>query len=64
MSDDKAGPLVLEILPQIAEIIKQAEESGQSDILYAAPIKDIARVRPELLETDKIFLLEEILKTL
>ena len=64
MGDDKARPLVLEILPQIAGIIKQAQESGQTDILLAAPIKDIARLRPELLAADKISLLGEMLKTI
>ena len=59
MSNDKARALVLEALPQIADIIKQAEESGQLRIINAAPIKDIARIRPELLDAESVKTLNE-----
>ena len=64
MANDMTRSLVLEILPQIAEIVKNAEESGQSGILYAAPIKEIARVRPELLDVESITRLGEAINAL
>ena len=64
MGNGKTRALVLEVLPQIAVIIKQAEESGQTGILYAAPVEEIARVRPELLDADSILLLGDMLDTL
>jgi len=64
MANDTTRVLVLEILPQVAEIIKHAEENGQSGILLSAPIKEIARVRPELLDAESIARLNEAIKAL
>jgi predicted esterase len=62
MSNEKTRPLVLEMLPNIAEIIKQAEESGQSDIVNAASVKQLARVRPELLSEESVRALDKRLR--
>jgi len=64
MNDEKARELTLLILPQIAEIIKQAEESGQTEIISAASIRQLARVRPELLEKANVEELDGQLKAL
>jgi predicted esterase len=62
MSNEGIRPLVLEMLPNIALIIKQAEETGQSDIVNAASIKQLARVRPELLDEGTVRQLDERLR--
>ena len=64
MSNESTRLLVMEVLPQIAVILKQAEESKQIEIVSAAPLRQIARVRPELLEEAKINELDEKLKAL
>jgi len=61
MGNDKTRAAVLEVLPQISDIIRQAEENGQTGLLFAAPIREIAKLRPELLNADKVYLLGELL---
>jgi len=63
MSNESIRPLVLEHLPLITEIMKQAAESGQSEIINAASIRQLARLRPELLAEEKVNELDERLKS-
>ena len=62
MDNEETRSVVLEVLPQITDIIRQAEETGQGDIIYNTSIKQIARVRPELIEEEKITILDERLR--
>jgi len=64
MSNEAVRSLVLEFLPNIKEIMKQAAESGQSEIINAAPLRQLARLRPELLAEEQVILLDERLRSL
>jgi hypothetical protein len=44
--------------------MQQAEESGQTSLINAAPVFQIARVRPELLPEESLKALDERLKSM